>query len=194
MTRAPLSLLLFVLAAVVTAPAVARAGALYPGDHVRVSTRNAAGQLSRVTGTVISLDDSTLVVRATRASVPSTPTTIPLHSIASVDRAIGEEHQTTAGALIGTASGMVIGLLVWDAEKTSDTQTNDFGRAIAQSTEAAAAPAYILVFGGLGAILGAVVGHTVTTEHWTPVHGLAVDVTPAGFATGSLAVSLTLDL
>ena len=171
MNRFSVPLLLVVLAGAASSFTTAHAGDLRYGDRVRVNATNDAGKLSQVTGTVVSLDGEALVIK-TRATghlrdydASSEQTrTIPLNSITSVDRSVGREHHTTTGLVLGAASGVALGLIVWDASKQSDNASNDFSAAIDQSIEAQLAPAYIVLFGVLGAGIGGVIGHASGDE------------------------------
>lgn len=200
MNRPSIPLLLAVVAAVLALPISTRASDIRPGDRVRVNATDQAGKLSQVTGTVVSVDDQTLVVNKhvsghiRDSDTPSEQTqAIPLSSITSVERSLGTERHTTAGTLIGAAGGIVLGLLIWEAEKSSETATNDFDQALTQTVEAAAAPAYMLLFGALGAGVGAIIGHASGDEKWYRVDGLSVGWAPTGFANGAVTVSLDID-
>jgi hypothetical protein len=200
MNRPPIPLLLAVLTAVLAFPMSTRADDLRPGDRVRVNATDEAGKFSQVTGTFVSLDNGALVVKKNVSGhlrdydTPSEQTqAIPLGSITSVDRSLGTERHTAAGTLIGAAGGIVLGLVIWEAEKSSDTGTNDFDQALTQTVEAAAAPAYMLLFGALGAGVGAIIGHASGDEKWDRVDGLSVGWAPTGFANGAVTVSLDID-
>jgi hypothetical protein len=201
MNRPSISLLLLVLAVVVTTPLMVRAGDLRTGDRVRVNTTNDKGQPAQVIGTVVSLDDDALVVQTghtagdPRKNKPAEvqTRTIAMSAVTSVERSMGTEHHTATGALIGAAGGIVVGLLVWEAEKSSDTGTNDFDQALTQTIETATAPAYMLLFGALGTGVGAIIGHASGEEQWGPVDNLSVGVVPAGSGAGTVAVSLNFD-
>ncbi|HEX5133030.1 MAG TPA: hypothetical protein VFX92_11165 [Candidatus Krumholzibacteria bacterium] len=198
MKRPSLFRCLLAAIAVTALPHGTFASELRAGDRVRVFTSGDAGVLPMVTGTVVSIDDENLVVETGHAAGnPRTndardiqTSTIPLSAITSVDRSLGEEHHTGIGALIGGATGAMVGLIVWNVDTSGSTETNDFGRALEQTTEAAAAPGYVLLFGGIGAIVGGVIGHASGSEQWTRVDGVTVGIIPTGSAAGTLTVSL----
>jgi len=171
--------------ALAATPLNARAGELRSGDRVRVFTSGEADVPFIVIGTVVSMDDETLVVRTDGQTG-----TIPLATVTSVDRSIGRDTHTGTGLAVGALSGVAVGLVVWNAEKTSGNATNDFDRALTQSIEASLAPAYILLFGGLGAAVGAAIGHASGTEQWDRVDSFTVGFAPAGYTPGTMTVSL----
>lgn len=178
MSRLSTSLLLLVLAAVVTSPLNARAGDIRSGDRIRVHTTGDNGQYRQLTGTVVSMDEETLVVRTRRDFQP-----VLLSDISRVERWAGTERHTFEGTMIGASAGLVLGYFAWQ----SDESSND------SSVHVNAAP-YMVFLGVIGAGLGALIGHAAATETWYPVDSLSVGVTPSGESGARMAVMLSFDL
>jgi hypothetical protein len=184
MNRLSVSLLLFVLAAVVASAPSARAGELREGDRIRVHTTDDKGHSARVVGTVVSMDEETLVVRTNgepgelhRHDVPPHQTrTIPLSAITDVDRWAGTRNYTFIGALIGAAGGLAIGFANQDSNQSE--VVDDSGLET-------------LLLGVIGTGVGALVGHFVETDRWDRVDSFSVGVAPSDQGTPQVAMTLS---
>ena len=193
MNRPSISLLLFVVAAVVTSPLTARAHDVRPGDRVRVFTTGKAGAPPTVTGTVVSIDGETLVVQTSRPSgnirnhhvAPHDTATVALSNVTSLDRWTGAKNHTFTGAVIGAAAGLVIGFAARESSKTEGTEFGGGSDASGLAT---------LLLGIIGTGVGALIGHSLQTDQWDHVESLSVAVTPAGEGSAQLAVALSFDL
>lgn len=178
MSRLSTYLFLLVLTAFITLPLSARGDELHSGERIRVHTTGDDGEYRQLTGTVVSMDEETLVVRTGRDFQP-----VPLSGISRVDRWAGTERHTFAGTLIGASTGLVLGYFAWQ----SDENSND------SIVHVNVAP-YMMFFGVIGAGLGALIGHAAATETWYPVDSLSVGVAPSGESSAQMAVMLSFDL
>jgi hypothetical protein len=149
--------ILLVLAAVALAPTLqAQSNPAYPdsGRRVRVTLAGA----SAVIGVVTDISDSGLTLRAEDGIVM-----VPRASITRLDLSQGMRRNTARGiqrgSLIGAAAGAVVGALAWADEKPNGWF--NLGAAwVPLSAGLLALP---------GAVVGAVIGGSSTSEHWTRV-------------------------
>jgi hypothetical protein len=181
MYRLSVSLLLFVLATVV--PPSARAGELREGDRIRVYTTDDEGHSARVVGTLVSMDEETLVVRINGEpglyghDVPPHQTrTIPLRAVTGVGRWAGTRNYTFVGALIGAAGGLALGFANQDSDQSE--VVDDSGMET-------------LLLGIIGTGVGALVGHFAETDRWDRVDSFSVGVAPSDEGTPQVALTLS---
>lgn len=122
--------------------------------------------------------DESLVVRTTgnlRDGASSEQTrTIPLSAVTGIDRSIGTRNYTLAGAVIGAAGGIALGIMTQESNQTETVDASGLAT---------------LLPGIVGTGVSALVGHAITTDQWHRVDDFSLSVAPTGTA-GALAVSL----
>lgn len=179
MFSVPRTVVVFALFLGMVYPLNTAAHDLRSGDRVRLRTADGGGR--QLIGTVVSIDDSSLVLRS---DPPNQTTAIPLTSVTRLDRSAGTKGHAMAGALIGAAAGLVVGIATRESSQTEGTQ---FGGA----SDASGLATVLLVMAGGG--VGALIGNSIRTDQWDRVDNVSIDVAPAGAPGRAVAVSLHFD-
>jgi hypothetical protein len=149
------------------------AGALTPGQRLRV-TAAAPGRFTGVTvGTLVKLESDTVtLVDGASGAV----TELPTSSILRVEVSQGRRRHTRRGLLIGAGIGLLAGALAWSGySETGCGRRGETYRDCPQDTAGA-----IAVF-ATSAAVGAWLGHRKQTEQWAdaPLQRLSLSVRPA---------------
>lgn len=84
----------------------------------------------------------------------TSPASIPLSRISSVEETAGMKRHIGAGALVGLGVGLIVGALMADAAKSND--------AFADLSDT-----YVAVGALTGIVAGGVAGYFITSDHWT---------------------------
>ncbi len=154
-------------------PSTNPAAVLTPGTRVRVIStvvpRRVPGLLSEVTESMVTIiPDGSMPIR------------IPTGSITSIEVSLGRRRNVLQGVAIGVATGIALGFAFPVDADTCGPDSANFcsrGEAIGGS---------IMVFGGLGTAIGAI----VTSERWAPMSLGVRTTTAAGRPAAMMVLSV----
>ena len=149
MFSTPRTFVVLALTLIGAAPAAASAQDLVSGERVRLSLTSD----QRVTGTIVSSDATSIVVRSEDGGAS---TTVQRAAIVRADRHAGTRRNWGYGLLVGAASGLTTAAIL---EATNEPDENEWEM-----------PG--LVYTGytlLGALTGTVVGALIETDRWERV-------------------------
>ena len=148
-------------------PVVVSAQWVRPGDRVRVT----APGINQYDGTIQALTRDTITVDTLR---------IPIGGIERLDVHRGKKGNAGTGYVIGTFSGMMIGILIGEATVSDDEFLSGTTRAG-------------VMIGGMlgGGLIGAVTGAFIKTDKWEEVPlGLRVSLAPQRDGRFALGLSM----
>jgi hypothetical protein len=178
------------LAAIVAIPVVPSIGSaqLAPGVYVGARIRSDAWTVWQVTGTVVEARGDSLVVKSDLTGAPLVLNRLHIGGLEIRD---GERRHAlkglTLGLLAGAGTGAIIGFA--DGDDTCPSEPGGFGCWFSMSAPEKAGVLGI-VFGGLGAVVGAVTGYLVKSDNWVAADANKVNVSPIIGGAGRVGVSL----
>ncbi len=177
----------------------AQARPIEAGQRVRITS--VAHGLDKQTGTVIAAGESTLTVERRMARTVEFQQMIVTDTVVLSRRAIdrlevsrAHGRRTGRGALIGLASGAVLGGIIGAASYKECQPDPDIWLDCLMAPESAGqeAMAGAVVFGLIGAGLGAIVGSGTQWDRWEETQGPGAAVSVRPLSQGGFGVGLQL--
>ena len=166
-----------------------RPPALAPGLRVRVTAGADGGKIAGpIRGTLAAIDASQITIDVLDGGPGASRVRIPIERVSKLEASRGRHGHALLGAAIGFAGAAAAGAILGDSgpSVSCPVPPNPCGGSSPKLGQALAA-------GLLGLPVGALVGHFVRTERWTPVGLSHVDVAggplPGGGLRGAVRLS-----
>jgi hypothetical protein len=163
----------------------ARREAAAGGVRVRVTTARGRKAEGSIRGTLVALNDDLMTVLIDEGR-GSAPLQIPIRTVSKVEVSRGRKGHALVGAIAGLLGGAAVGVAFAPAGGSAGCTVDRpyCGESLTPGAALAAA--------AVGLPLGALVGHLIRTEQWSPVdvHALEITVHPVSGATLGAAVTI----
>jgi hypothetical protein len=143
--------------------------ALAVGVRVRVTAATGQKVVGSIRGTLIALDDDLMTV-AIDDGRGSAPLQLPIRTVSKVEVSRGRKDNALVGAIVGLAGGAALGSSYPSVVSADCTVGHP-------NCGGSLQPGLTLAVAGIGAVLGAFVGHLIRTERWTRVDVRGLDIT-----------------
>lgn len=177
--------LLIAVAAVPVVPSITSAQAA-PGIYVGARIRSNAGTVWQGTGTVVEARRDSLVVKSDPSGAP---VVLRRLDIRELEIHAGERRNARKGLTVGLLAGAGTGALIGFASGDDKCRNEGFGCWFALTAPEKAGILGI-VFGGVGAVAGAVTGYLTKSDKWIAADANKVNVSPIIGGAGRVGVSL----